>query len=296
MPKITFIGAGSTVFAKNLLGDILSSPELANSTISLHDIDEDRLRTTELVAHQLAEALNVQPTVETTLDRRDALDGADYAISMFQMDQMISAGGQADHALLIDCRSLETEAVPLPPDTPVVILDTATRRGLVDSAYNERRAQCEASAQFFNVTALRDVSIEQFESRADGLPETVRRRARHVITENDRTLQAVEAMRYGDAEALGQFMNASHASLRDDFGVSSDELNAIVACARKEKGCFGARMTGAGFGGCAVALVRADAVQAFARTVAACYEAAMACRGSIYICTATDRAEVYTRS
>jgi hypothetical protein len=195
MPKITFIGAGSTVFAKNLLGDILSSPELANSTISLHDIDEDRLRTTELVAHQLAEALNVQPTVETTLDRRDALDGADYAISMFQMDQMISAGGQADHALLIDCRSLETEAVPLPPDTSVVILDTATRRGLVDSAYNERRAQCEASAQFFNVTALRDVSIEQFESRADGLPETVRRRARHVITENDRTLQAVEAMR-----------------------------------------------------------------------------------------------------
>jgi galactokinase len=91
-------------------------------------------------------------------------------------------------------------------------------------------------------------------------------------------------------------MNASHASLRDDFGVSSDELNAIVACARKEKGCFGARMTGAGFGGCAVALVRADAAQAFARTVAACYEAATACRASIHYCTATDGAEVYTRS
>jgi galactokinase len=209
------------------------------------------------------------------------------------MDQMISAGGKADHALLIDCRSLETEAVPLPPDTSVVILDTATRRGLVDSAYNERRLQCEAAAWFFNVVALRDVSIEQFESRADEMPEVVRRRAHHVITENDRTLQAVEAMRHGDAEALGQLMNASHASLRDDFQVSSDELNAMVACARKEEGCLGARMTGAGFGGCAVGLVRADAAQAFARTVGACYEAATTCRASVYICTATDGAEVH---
>jgi galactokinase len=212
------------------------------------------------------------------------------------MDQMISAGGKADHALLIDCRSLEAEAVPLPPETSVVILDTATRRGLVDSAYNERRAQCEAAALFFNVAALRDVSIGQFESRADGLPETVRRRARHVITENDRTLQAVRAMRYGDAEALGQLMNASHASLRDDFQVSSDELDAMVACARKEEGCLGARMTGAGFGGCAVALVRAGAAQVFARTVAACYEAVTAWRASIHICTATDGAQVYSKS
>ncbi|MFC2030772.1 galactokinase [Chloroflexota bacterium] len=212
------------------------------------------------------------------------------------MDQMISAGGKADHALLIDCRSLETEAVPLPPDTSVVILDTGTRRGLVDSAYHERRAQCEAAARFFNATALRDVSIEQFESRAGGLPETVRGRARHVITENDRTLEAAEALRFGDAVGLGQLMNASHASLRDDFQVSSDELNEIVACAWKETGCLGARMTGAGFGGCAVALVLAGAAKAFARTVAACYEAASACRASIYICTATDGAEAYTSS
>ena len=160
------------------------------------------------------------------------------------MDQMISAGGKADHALLIDCRSLEAEAVPLPPETLVVILDTATRRGLVDSTYNERREQCEAAALFFNVAALRDVSFEQFESRADGMPEVVRRRARHVITENARTLQAAGAMRQGDAEALGQLMNASHASLRNGFQVSSDELDAMVACARKEEGCLGARMTG----------------------------------------------------
>jgi len=207
------------------------------------------------------------------------------------MDQMISAGGKADHALLIDCRSLETESVPLPSDTSLVVLDTGTRRGLVDSAYNERRAQCEAAARLFDVAALRDVSIEQFKSRADEIPEVVRRRARHVITENARTLQAVEAMRHGDADALGQLMNASHASLRDDFEVSSDELDAMVACAQEE-GCFGARMTGAGFGGCAVALVRADAAQAFSRTVAACYEATTACRASAYICRATNGAEV----
>ena len=212
------------------------------------------------------------------------------------MDQMISAGGKADHALLIDCRSLEAEAVPLPPETLVVILDTATRRGLVDSAYNERREQCEAAALFFNVAALRDVSFEQFESRADGMPEVVRRRARHVITENARTLQAAGAMRQGDAEALGQLMNASHDSLRNGFQVSSDELDAMVACARKEEGCLGARMTCAGFGGCAVALVSAGAAQVFARNVSACYEAATARHPSIHICTATDGAEVYSKS
>jgi galactokinase len=208
------------------------------------------------------------------------------------MDQMISAGGKAGHALLIDCRSLETEAVPLPPDTSVVILDTDTRRGLVDSAYNERRAQCEAAALFFNVAALRDVSPEQLGSRADEMPEVVRRRARHVITENARTLQAVGAMRQGDAEALGQLMNASHASLRDDFQVSSDELDAMVACARKEEGCLGARMTGAGFGGCAVALVRADTAPAFVGRVAARYELGTGIAASAYVCTATNGARV----
>jgi galactokinase len=194
--------------------------------------------------------------------------------------------------MLIDCRSLETEVVPLPPDTSVVILDTATRRGLVDSAYNERRAQCEAAAWYFEVAALRDLSGEQFESRADELPETIRRRARHVVTENARTLQAVEAMRKGDAKALGQLMNASHASLREDFEVSSDELNAMVACAWEEELCLGARMTGAGFGGCAVALVRADAARAFAVHVAAGYESAVGITANAYICTATDGAEV----
>jgi galactokinase len=208
------------------------------------------------------------------------------------MDQMISAAGRADHALLIDCRSLETEAAPLPPETAVVVLDTATRRGLVDSAYNERRAQCEAAAQFFAVPALRDVSVAAFEARADELADVTRRRARHVITENARTLQAVEAMRRSDAAALGRLMNASHASLRDDFEVSSEALDTMVDAARAADGCYGARMTGAGFGGCAVALVQADVAESFASHVAASYQQAMEIEPHVYVCQATDGADL----
>ncbi len=208
------------------------------------------------------------------------------------MDQMISAAGKADHALLIDCRSLETQAVPLPPNTVVVVLDTATRRGLVDSAYNERRSQCEAAARFFGVKALRDVSLDQFEARADQLEAVTRRRARHVITENARTLQAAEMMRRGDPIGLGRLMNASHLSLRDDFEVSSHELNVMVDCANRQAGCYGARMTGAGFGGCAVALVRADAAEDFGRSVITEYQTLTGRAPNVYVCRATNGAEI----
>jgi galactokinase len=208
------------------------------------------------------------------------------------MDQMISAGGVAGHALLIDCRSLEVQIVPLPTETAVVVMDTVTRRGLRDSAYNERRAQCEAAANFFSVPALRDVSLEQFESRAGELDDLTRRRALHVIAENERTLQAVEAMRGSDAIALGNLMNASHLSLKDDFEVSSPELNAMVDCAQRHTTCYGARMTGAGFGGFAVALVRAEAAETFANSIAECYHQMSNRTPEIYICAATDGADV----
>jgi galactokinase len=208
------------------------------------------------------------------------------------MDQMISAAGSAGNALLIDCRSLETDAVPLPPDTSVVVLDTATRRGLVDSAYNERREQCEAGAAFFGVHALRDVSLEQFEAEGAGLDEVTRKRTRHVLTENDRTVRAAEALRRGDAPAMGQLMTASHASLRDDFEVSSRELNIMVHTALEEKSCHGARMTGAGFGGCAVALIEAKSAQAFTDRVAARYREATGLDPSLYVCSAAAGAEV----
>lgn len=208
------------------------------------------------------------------------------------MDQMISAAGRAGHALLIDCRSLATEAAPLPPDTLVVVLDTATRRGLVDSAYNERRAQCEAAARFFGVPALRDVTPEQFQARAGELDDLTRRRARHVITENERTLQAAEAMRRGDAAALGALMDASHASMRDDFEISRPEMNTMVELAQAHPASCGARMTGGGFGGCAVALVRSAAVGAFVTIVGERYRQATGLTSAIYVCEATNGAEV----
>ena len=208
------------------------------------------------------------------------------------MDQLISAAGRAQHALLIDCRSLDTQPVPFPPGVAVAVLDTATRRGLVDSAYNQRRSQCEAAARFFHVPALRDVGIEQLQQLADGMDAVTRRRARHVITENDRTLRAADAMRRGDAAALGRLMSESHQSLRDDYEVSSDALNAMVQCAAAHEACYGARMTGAGFGGCAVALIRADAGEDFVRRTSAAYQESTGLTPAAYVCQATNGAEV----
>ena len=208
------------------------------------------------------------------------------------MDQMIAAAGRGNHALLIDCRSLATQAVPLPPDTVVVVLDTATRRGLVDSAYNERRAQCEAAARFFGVPALRDVDMATFGARAHDLDETTRRRARHVISENERTLAAAGVLRRGDASEMGRLMNASHVSMRDDFEISRAEMDIMVELAQAQPGCYGARMTGGGFGGAAVALVRAGAADAFAGAVSTAYRAATGLEPQLYICRATDGASV----
>jgi len=208
------------------------------------------------------------------------------------MDQMISAAGEEGHALLIDCRSLETRSVPLPPGTAVVILDTSTRRGLVDSAYNERRRSTEAAAEILGVEALRDVDSATLEERAGEMDERMYRRARHVVTENERTLRAADALERGDAAEVGRLMDESHASLRDDFEVSRMELDAIVELAREHAGCHGARMTGAGFGGCAVALVDAGAADAFARDVAAAYRAKVGLEAKVYVCSASPGASV----
>lgn len=212
------------------------------------------------------------------------------------MDQMISAAGKEDHALLIDCRSLETDLVQLPPGTAVLVLDTGTRRGLVGGAYDERRSQCEEAARFFGVPALRDVDYATFEQKGSGLDPIVRQRAKHIITENNRTLKACDAMRAGDAQALGQLMNASHDSLRDDYEVSSDALNQIVDIARQHDAVYGARMTGAGFGGCAVALVAAERAEPFADYVLEHYTYDAQLPPQVYICHAAEGAEIVTGS
>lgn len=208
------------------------------------------------------------------------------------MDQMISAAGDEGHALLIDCRSLDTEITPLPSDTAVVVLDTGTRRELVGSAYNERRAQCEAAAKHFGVEKLRDVSVEEFEAGHQGLDDVTYRRGKHVVTENARVMQAKEAMHADDAKTLGKLLNASHVSLRDDFEVSSDALNSIVDAAQAHPACYGARMTGAGFGGCAVALVDSSQIDNFVQQVEAQYTKNTSYTPAIYVTTATAGAAV----
>jgi galactokinase len=208
------------------------------------------------------------------------------------MDQLISGCGRDGHALLIDCRSLASEAVPFPLGSAVVVLDTATRRGLVDSAYNERRSQCEAAAKAFGVRALRDVDLKTFHQRAGELDETTRRRARHVISEDERTLAAAGAMRRGDLAALGVLMNESHVSLRDDYEVSNDALNVMVDAAQAHEACYGARMTGAGFGGCAVALICAAASEDFVARTASAYQQESGNTPAVYVCQATNGADI----
>ena len=189
------------------------------------------------------------------------------------MDPMASALGQAGHALLIDCRTLGVTAVALPPGAAVVVLDTGTRRTLSGSAYNTRRMECEAAARALGVPALRDADADAVAGLAGRVPDVVFRRARHVVTENARVLDAAAAMEAGDAGRFGARMNESHASLRDDYDVTGPALDAIVEAAARHPSCYGARMTGAGFGGCAVALVEAACADAFAAEVCDTYAA-----------------------
>ncbi len=211
------------------------------------------------------------------------------------MDQMASAASKEGHALFLDCRSLEYQHVRLPENAAIVILDTSTRRGLVDSAYNERRAQCEQAAHWFGVRALRDVSLEEFEqktTKGTGLSDIVLKRARHVVTEDARVLEAVEAMKAGDVKRLGGLFNASHESLRDDFEVTNEALNIMVECAREQQSCYGARMTGAGFGGCAVALVNEKNAEEFVVAVSQAYEQRSNMEAAVYICKASAGARL----
>ncbi len=212
------------------------------------------------------------------------------------MDQLISAAAVEGHAMLMDCRSLSLEPVPMPVGVSVIVMDTKTPRGLVESAYNERRAECARAAERLGVAALRDASMADLERQADWLDPVVYRRARHVITENERTMRAAQAMRAGDAARhadaaeLGRLMDASHDSLRDDFEVSSYTLNAMVDIARRQPGCLGARMTGAGFGGCAIALVNEAAVEAFIARVSREYAAATGLEPELFACRAVGGA------
>jgi len=208
------------------------------------------------------------------------------------MDQLASIAGVAGHALLIDCRTMDITPAPLPAGIQVVVLDTGTRRGVAASAYEERREQCRQAARAFGAASLRDVTQRDLARATAGLSQTVLRRARHVVTENERTQQAARALLRGDAAEVGWLMNASHASLKDDFEVSSPELDAIVAVSRGHAACLGARLTGAGFGGCAVALVREGDLAGFASHARDGYRSITGREARLIICTPSAGAEV----
>ena len=209
------------------------------------------------------------------------------------MDQFVSLHAEQERAVLIDCRSLEHRLLPLDTSAVrIVVCNTMVHHELGSSAYNERRASCEAAAKVMRVGQLRDASVEMLQVNRAALDETQFRRARHVVTEDERALEAVGALETGDYRRFGALMNASHDSLRRDYEVSCPELDLMAQLARRQPGCLGARMTGAGFGGCTVNLVERPAAESFGAAVVRDYEKETGVRPALYRFTAVGGARV----
>lgn len=194
------------------------------------------------------------------------------------MDQLISARGETSSALLIDCRDLSTRAVSVPTDWEILIVHSGVKRGLVDSEYNQRRQQCEAAAAFFGKSSLRDVALDELLAAEGKLDELSFRRARHVLTENARTLRAADALAQSDMAVLAQAMAESHASMRDDFNITTPAIDTLVELLTKAaNGKGGARMTGGGFGGCVVSIAPASQIPAMMAAVNEQYQQLTGC-------------------
>jgi galactokinase len=213
------------------------------------------------------------------------------------MDQFIAVFGVAGHALMLDCRSLEYRLLPIPQDVRLVVSNTMVRHELASGEYNQRRAECEEGVSLLRpylpgISALRDVGVADLEAWKQVLPATVYHRCRHVVTENQRVLRAVKALQSGDTDRFGHLMYRSHASLRDDYQVSCRELDLLVDLASSSPGVYGARMTGGGFGGCTVNLLRADAFP-FEEHIAQAYRDATGIIPEIYVCEPAQGAQVW---
>ena len=209
------------------------------------------------------------------------------------MDQLASACCAKDHALLLDCRSLEFRNIPLPREIQLVICNTMVKRELASSAYNARRAECDEGVRilaqrFPGIRALRDVTMAQLESCRAALPPVVYKRCRHVASENGRVMSAANALEDNQIDELGKLMAESHHSLRDDYEVSCRELDTMVDLANEVDGVRGARMTGAGFGGCTINLVNSGSVAEFQRHISGEYERRIGIKPDIYVCRAAD--------
>ncbi|HWD40474.1 MAG TPA: galactokinase, partial [Fimbriimonas sp.] len=208
------------------------------------------------------------------------------------MDQMASALGREGQAMFLDTRSLKVEYAPIPVGLAIVLCDTKKERELTTSAYNERRAQCEEAASVLGVKALRDASLDLLETKRSQLAGVVYRRAKHVITEDDRSVRFKAALAESDLGAVGELMKGSHESLRDDFEVSCRELDLMAEAAWKSPGCVGARMTGGGFGGACVALVERARLEDFSKAVIGQYDQSSGLRGEAMACKAVEGARL----
>ena len=212
------------------------------------------------------------------------------------MDQFAVAMGKKNHAIYLDTATLEYEYAPLElGDARIVIACSNKKRGLADSAYNTRRSECETALQelqqVVKVDTLGDLSEEEFEQYKDAIKDPVRvRRARHAVYENQRTRKAAEALKKGDLAEFGRLMNESHVSLRDDYEVTGIELDTLAETAWEQPGVIGARMTGAGFGGCTVSIVKNDAIDAFIENVGRKYESVIGYAADFYVVEAGDGA------
>lgn len=207
------------------------------------------------------------------------------------MDQFAACFGQPGHALLLDCRSLESRPLPLPAEVALVICDSGVRHELAGGEYNTRRAQCESGVRVLarhrpQIHALRDATMEDLERDSKELDEVVYRRCRHVVTENARVLQAAEALEKRDLRDFGRLMAESHRSLREDYEVSCAELDLLEELAGHSAGVYGARMTGGGFGGCTINLVEREQVEEFRRSVSVGYQQATGRLPKVYVCEA----------
>ncbi|NLI01052.1 MAG: galactokinase [Chthonomonadales bacterium] len=253
------------------------------------------LEVASCLAYEVAGDFSIEPKRRALLCQRAEREYVGVQCGI--MDQFISSLGRADHALMIDTRSLDYRPVPLPSSgVSIVIGNTNKPRGLVDSAYNERRAQCEEGVALLQdalpgIRALRDVAPSDLERHAAELDPVVLRRCRHVVLENERVLDSVRALEAGDLDRFGLLMNESHDSLRDDYEVSCAELDAMVEAARGVEGVYGSRMTGAGFGGCTVSLVADSAVEEFQSAVGAEYRRRTGREATFYVCRASAGAE-----
>ena len=213
------------------------------------------------------------------------------------MDQFASACGVENKLLLLDCRSMEWKTIPLPENVSIIIADTTVRRKLTSGEYNKRRAACEEAVCLLqqdlpNIKSLRDVGVDDFNRLAKKLPRGIEKRARHVVEEIGRSNQAEALLEAGNIHSFGRLMNQCHVSLRDLYEVSCPELNMMVSIAQSLEGCYGARLTGAGFGGCTVNLVANEQVDNFSQALANGYESETGLRPKIYITHASDGAEL----